>query len=104
MASCTFPGEGEKQVTTLSDAMPLPNYLFYVGEEDSKEIGFELNNITEKDGTISFDFAKSVPTAIKAISTVAEKTDGACYDLQGRRVASPTKGLYIHNGRKIVVK
>ena len=104
MASCTFPGEGEKQVTTLSDAMALPNYLFYVGSEDSKEIGFELNNITEKDGTISFDFAKTVPTAIQAISTVAEKTDGACYDLQGRRVASPTKGLYIHNGRKVAIK
>ena len=26
------------------------------------------------------------------------------YDLQGRRVAQPTKGLYIKNGRKIVIK
>ena len=26
------------------------------------------------------------------------------YDLQGRRVAQPTKGLYIHNGKKIVIK
>ena len=27
-----------------------------------------------------------------------------CYDLQGRRVAQPAKGLYIVNGRKVVVK
>ena len=27
-----------------------------------------------------------------------------CYDLQGRRVAQPTKGLYIVNGKKVVIK
>ena len=26
------------------------------------------------------------------------------YDLQGRKVANPTKGLYIVNGKKIVIK
>jgi uncharacterized protein YlzI (FlbEa/FlbD family) len=26
------------------------------------------------------------------------------YDLQGRRVAQPTKGLYIVNGKKYIVK
>lgn len=26
------------------------------------------------------------------------------YDLQGRKVAQPTKGLYIHNGKKVVIK
>jgi len=26
------------------------------------------------------------------------------YDLHGRRVATPRKGLYIHNGKKVVVK
>ena len=30
--------------------------------------------------------------------------EGACYDLSGRRVAKPTKGLYIVNGKKIAVK
>ena len=26
------------------------------------------------------------------------------YDLQGRRVMNPGKGLYIHNGRKIIIR
>jgi len=26
------------------------------------------------------------------------------YDLMGRRVSQPTKGLYITNGRKVVIK
>ena len=32
------------------------------------------------------------------------KNDGNYYDLQGRKVASPNKGLYILNNKKIVVK
>lgn len=33
-----------------------------------------------------------------------QTTDGVYYDLSGRRVAQPTKGLYIVNGKKIVIK
>ena len=31
-------------------------------------------------------------------------TDNVVYDLQGRRVSQPAKGLYIVNGKKIVIK
>ena len=32
-------------------------------------------------------------------------TDGQWFDMQGRRIAQPSKaGLYIHNGKKVVVK
>lgn len=40
-------------------------------------------------------------TAIKAIETAADKN---VYDLLGRKVAAPTKGLYIVNGKKMIVK
>ena len=30
--------------------------------------------------------------------------DGYVYDLQGRRVQHPSKGLYIYHGRKVVMK
>ena len=52
MKASVFPGTGN--VTTLCDAMELPNYLFYVGDDDSKPIGFGLTDITETDGMISF--------------------------------------------------
>ena len=32
------------------------------------------------------------------------KDSGAYYNLQGQRVAQPTKGLYIHNNKKVIVK
>lgn len=40
------------------------------------------------------------------IETVKQQTAtfGEVYDLQGRRVQKPTKGLYIMNGKKVVVK
>ena len=30
--------------------------------------------------------------------------DGAWYTISGQRVAQPTKGLYIHNGKKVIIK
>ena len=35
---------------------------------------------------------------------VNENENGEVYDLQGRRVSQPTKGLYIVNGKKVVIK
>lgn len=41
-------------------------------------------------------------TAIKNIKVGTE--DNVYYDLQGRRVLYPTKGLYIVNGKKVIIK
>jgi hypothetical protein len=41
-------------------------------------------------------------TAIR--ETKQLKEDGAYYTLQGQRVVNPGKGLYIHNGKKVVIK
>ena len=41
-------------------------------------------------------------TGIKNIKVGAE--DNVYYDLQGRRVLYPTKGLYIVNGKKVIMK
>ncbi|MBO7140800.1 MAG: hypothetical protein J6W19_09555 [Prevotella sp.] len=35
---------------------------------------------------------------------VAENAQGKVYNLQGVRVAKPTKGLYIENGKKVIIK
>lgn len=34
---------------------------------------------------------------------VEDFATGACYDLSGRRVANPTKGIYIVNGKKVIL-
>lgn len=41
-------------------------------------------------------------TGINSVKTA--KADGAYYTLEGAKTTKPVKGLYIHNGKKIVVK
>ena len=42
-------------------------------------------------------------TAIEAIQQNA-KADNQYFNLAGQRVAQPTKGLYIVNGKKVIIK
>lgn len=43
------------------------------------------------------------PAGIQEVAN-GKVSDGQCYDLQGRRVAQPTKGIFIQNGKKAVFK
>lgn len=43
------------------------------------------------------------PSGIEGICEV-EAADGQYFDLQGRRIAQPTKGMYVVNGKKVIIK
>ena len=43
-----------------------------------------------------------VPVGIEDITSTKEEKE--IYDLSGRRVVNPTKGLYISNGKKVLIK
>ena len=43
-------------------------------------------------------------TSIQSPRSQADRLDGAIYNLAGQRVAHPTKGIYIRNGKKFVIK
>jgi lipocalin len=43
-------------------------------------------------------------TGIQNITTAVKQSEGVVFDLQGRKVAQPAKGLYIVNGKKVVIK
>lgn len=43
-------------------------------------------------------------TGVSVVKDVRSKMDGVFYDLSGRRVMYPTKGLYIVNGKKVIIK
>ena len=43
-------------------------------------------------------------TGLQEIDGVRGKKDDVYYDLQGRRVLHPSKGVYIQNGNKVIVK
>ena len=52
---------------------------------------------------LSCVFEEAAPTGISTM-TNSRSTSHSYFDLQGRKVTSPTKGLYIVNGKKFVVK
>lgn len=43
-------------------------------------------------------------SGISATQMNSERMNGEMFDLQGRRVAQPQKGLYIVNGKKVIIK
>lgn len=47
--------------------------------------------------------ADDTPTSIEGVETSAE-ADNTVYDLMGRRVANPSNGIYIINGKKVVMR
>lgn len=53
--------------------------------------------------TLSFDDGEGT-TEIISPETVDGLIQGTYFDLQGRRVSNPTKGLYIINGKKVIIK
>ena len=53
---------------------------------------------------LSVVFGDDETTAIRGIENGEMKVKNSFFDLQGRRVAQPTKGLYIVNGKKVIIK
>ena len=54
---------------------------------------------------VDFDAAReeAETTGIRDIRPVGQPKDNAVYDLQGRRVKNPTRGIYIVNGKKVII-
>jgi hypothetical protein len=53
---------------------------------------------------LSFNFEGDDATAITAIEAAEAINNGVIYNLNGQRVVKPLKGIYIQNGKKILVK
>lgn len=62
-------------------------------------------DITPEAGSIVLVFTDGTGTGINEIETEPrESGDNSYYNLQGMRVEHPTKGIYIHKGKKIVIR
>ena len=55
--------------------------------------GAKINFVTDGDAT-----------DIRGIESTVDFSDGDWYNLQGVKVTSPQRGIYIHNGKKVVIK
>jgi len=53
---------------------------------------------------VAIIFDDEETTGVNEVSSLKTEVRGDYYDLMGRKVAQPTRGLYIVNGKKIVIK
>ena len=68
---------------------------------------FVMHDAVNQARAFRIDFGDGETTSIIPIRTQAGAaiSDGATYDLQGRKVAQLTqKGIYIQNGKKLIIK
>ena len=92
-----FLGKGSQQGSP--DAF-FDDVMVYDRVLDALEVS-SLNLLANR----AYDFTTLSPTSIHDVISRKEETKGTVYDLQGRKLTSPLrKGLYIQNGKKILVR
>lgn len=82
----------------FNEGMNDPNFDILDLGENNSDANTMLISIFE-------DGSESVVDGIKTVNTISNNSENnAWYTIQGVRVAQPTKGVYIHNGKKVVIK
>ena len=71
---------------------------------DDATATYTVRAANEMGGLSEASAAANSETGIETVNTKTIVSEGGIYDLQGRQVTKPTKGLYIVNGRKVVIK
>ena len=89
----TWDGKKQKNSTATKPAKIIFNNN---GQPQTDDLGFENGGYYTKDG-----LKGNVATAIESVAANRQQAPQV-YDLQGRRVAQPRRGLYIVNGKKRV--
>ena len=82
------------------DTDPEGNASIYIEEDGIYDVTFTFNSATNK---VS---ATAVPSVTDGISQIASdiKTKKVIFNLQGQHISAPKQGVYIINGKKVVLK
>ena len=81
-------------------------YRYNVASTAAGIVYIPLAHVTTGDASrpLTFVFDDDELTGIKNVESVKLSAEGEYFDLSGRRVVQPTKGLYIVNGKKVIIK
>ena len=63
---------------------------------------FKVKNGVSNAATINLNFDGNITTGMNNVNTVSSHKNAVRYNLNGQRISSATKGLYIEDGKKIV--
>ena len=112
----TMPTDNALQITDGTVAPSRLKYQYKLGVKDGQVKFWRITSGTLKDGAVFIESTNpkapeaidivigNAATGIDAIENIEEAQDGAIYNLQGVQVKKAQKGLYIQNGKKIIVK
>ena len=79
----------KKATSTASTIKPFRAYLTYTGTSSAPSVTFNVDGET---------------TGIADVRSKMEDGRGEYYNLNGQRIDTPAKGLYIVNGKKVAIK
>ena len=113
-SSETAKGDLEGSATDINvedDALNVYYVLAKTGDEDARfakvtsgtiAAGKSFLKVAKNGARESYSIGGIAPTAIESIQALQE--NGELFNLNGQRVAAPQKGLYIVNGKKVIMK
>ena len=102
-------GEAKLYRLTYYDIDAKTGLGFYWGNSDGTQIKAKpgkgyLKVPTSQAAEIKGFRINPLPTHVDGIDAEVQGSDEPIYDLSGRRVENPTRGIYLQNNKKIIVK
>lgn len=74
-----------------------PSHIYMIGFTLSQNTSIYINNVFLSDDGVN-------PTSVESLNIGSENVKEVYYDMMGRKVNTPTAGIYIKNGQKILIK
>ena len=115
-ASFKLEKEGDELMLTAADKS-WTDHFTYAAHTSDQTVGrypdgssqvYVMNVPTIAKANITSSYVVNVdqnnPTGISDVMATTNPSSEAVYDLSGRRVTSPQKGIYIINGTKVIIK
>lgn len=107
----TYPNDVTTAATAFADGHYAQHLDFHLTDVSDLRIGLRHFSPTVYDWACCDNFRLFFKGDLNAIGSVADdetangkSTNGKCFDLSGRRVHAPQRGMYIMGGKKVVVK
>ena len=104
---CTYEINGESIALEGVEAIPedVPTCVscysvdFWIGPFRENRCSATVCEFYRGKNTLTFDF-----TSVAPIDADSPAVPESVYDLQGRQVAAPSKGIYIRNNKKVLIE
>ena len=103
LGATTIPAGDPKSVLLMTSGNKLKSPSALPANIKGFRAYFQLKGDAVNAARFNLDLGEGETTGLNLTPSLSQG-EGACFDLQGRRVAQPKKGLYIQNGKKLIIK